>query len=123
MDAKTNYRIGATMMPTKKQIRIISKHFKGDTDMLIRTARSVGISSPHSFLQCAVDAGLDAKGAEAMMLMSRDKPNKADVVDSYSRIVSSSEAISQMRGTKNFEGIVFDTDRVKQKMRQLLKRD
>ena len=90
------------MMPTKRQMRTISKHFKGDADMLIKTAKSVGILDPHTFLQYAVDAGLDAKGVETMMLIGRDSPKK--------------------RGTKNCEGTVFNTDRVRQKMRQLLKR-
>lgn len=107
------------MATTKKWMRIIGKHFNGDVDMLIKTAKSVGISDPHLFLQRAVDAGLNAKGAEAMMLIGCGNPN-VDAVDSYSRIVSGSEAISQTRGTKKLG--VFDTDRVKQKMRQLLKK-
>lgn len=108
------------MMTAKKQMRIINKHFKGDADMLIKTAKSVGILDPHTFLQRAVDAGLNTKGVEAMVLMGCGNPN-VDAIDSYSRIVSGSEAISQTRGTENWEGVVFDTDRVKQKMRQLLK--
>lgn len=105
------------MATTKKQMRIISKHFKGDADMLIKTAKSVGMLDPDPFLQRAVDAGLNTKGVEAMMLMGCSNPN-VDAVDSYSRIVSGSEAISQTRGTKKLG--VFDTDRVRQKMRQLL---
>lgn len=109
------------MMPTEKQMRIIRKHFKGDADMLIKKAKSLGILAPHPFLQRAVDAGLNAKGAEAMMVM--DWGNPKDVVDSYSRIVSSSESISQMRGTKNWKGVAFDTNRVAQEMRKLIQRD
>lgn len=109
------------MMPTKKQMRIINKHFRGDADGLIKTAKRVGILDPYTFLQHAVDAGLNAKGTEAMMFMGCDNPK--DVVDSYSKIVSSSESISQMRGTKKWKGIVFDTDRVRQEMGKLLQRD
>lgn len=107
------------MATTKKQMRIIRKRFRGDADMLIKTAKSVGMLDPYPFLQRAVDAGLNTKGVEAMMLMGCSNPN-VDAVDSYSRIVSGSEAISQTRGTKKLG--VFDTDRVKQKMRQLLKK-
>ena len=102
-------------------MRIIRKHFKGDADALIKTAKRVGILDPYTFLQHAVDAGLNAKGTEAMMFAGDGNPN--DVVDSYSRIVSSSESISQMRGTKKWKGIVFDTDRVRQEMGKLLQRD
>lgn len=109
------------MIPTKKQMRIINRHFNGDVDMLIETAKRVGILDPCTFLQLAADAGLDTKGAVAMMFAGRGNPN--DVVDSYSRIVSSSEAISQMRGTKKWEGVAFDTNRVAHEMRKLIQRD
>lgn len=105
-------------MPTKKQMRIIRKHFKGDTDALINTAKRVGILDPCTFLQHAVDAGLNAKGTEAMMFAGDGNPK--DVVDSYSKIVSSLESTSQMRGTKNWEGVVFDKNRVAREMRKLL---
>lgn len=109
------------MIPTKKQMQIIRKHFRGDADALIKTAKHVGILDPYTFLQHAVDAGLNAKGTEAMMSMGCG--NSKDVVDSYSKIVSSSESISQMRGTKKWKRIMFDTDRVRQAMRKLLQKD
>ena len=106
------------MTTTKKQMRTVGKRFNGGADMLIKMAKGVGILDLHLFLQRAADSGLNTKGAEVMILMGYGNPN-VDAVDSYSRIASSSEAISQMRGTKKLG--VFDTDRVKQKMRQLLK--
>ena len=107
------------MATTKKQMRIIRKRFRGDADMLIKTAKGAGILDPQPFIQRAADAGLNAKGVEMMMLMGCGNPN-VDAIDLYSRIVSGSEAISKTRGTKKLG--VFDTERVKQKMRQLLKK-